>query len=137
MLLLGLQAGAIPIAVIVFTIAFSSPITSSCAQAIWQSKVAPDLQGRVFSVRRVLAYPTTCIAYLLAGPLADRVFEPLLAKGGPLAGSVGQIIGVGPGRGTGLLYVVLGMLIALFTFIARSYPRLRLVEDELPDAVTD
>jgi MFS family permease len=136
-LLGGLQPSALLVAVAVFTVFFSTQIVSGCAHAIWQSKVAPDLQGRVFSVRPVLAYPTTCIAYLLAGPLADYVFEPLLAKGGPLAGSIGQIIGTGPGRGIGLLYIVAGIFVALITIIAYSYPRLRLVEDELPDAVTD
>ena len=137
LLLGGLQPGAILIAVIVFMIFFSSQIVRGSTQAIWQSKVEPDLQGRVFAVRPVLAYPTTCIAYLLAGPLADYVFEPLLAKGGLLAGSIGQIIGTGPGRGIGLLYMVLGIFIALITIGAYSYPRLRLVEDELPDAIAE
>jgi DHA3 family macrolide efflux protein-like MFS transporter len=85
----------------------------------------------------MIAYPTTCIAYLIAGPLADNVLEPLLAKGGPLAGSIGQIIGTGPGRGIGLLYIVVGIFTVLVTIVAYSYPRLRLIEDELPDAVTD
>ncbi len=136
-LLGGLQPSALLVAMAVFMFFFTAPFVSGCAHAIWQSKVEPDLQGRVFAVRPLLAYPTTCIAYLLAGPLADYVFEPLLAKGGPLAGSIGQIIGTGPGRGIGLLYIVLGIFTVLVTIGAYSYPRLRLVEDELPDAITD
>lgn len=133
----GLQPSALLVAVAVFIFFFTSPIVSGCTQAIWQSKVEPDLQGRVFAVRRMIAYPTTCVAYLIAGPLADNVLEPLLAKGGLLAGSIGQIIGTGPGRGIGLLYIVVGILTVLITIVAYSYPRIRLVEDELPDAVTD
>ena len=38
------------------------------------------------------------MAYVVAGSLADRIFEPLMAADGLLAGSVGQILGVGPGR---------------------------------------
>jgi len=38
------------------------------------------------------------LAYLLAGPLADRVAEPLMAEGGALAGTVGRVLGVGSGR---------------------------------------
>jgi DHA3 family macrolide efflux protein-like MFS transporter len=136
-LLGGLQSSAPLIAVAFFMLSFCEQIVSGCAQAIWQSKVEPDLQGRVFTVRRMIAYPTTCLAYLTAGPLADNILEPLLANEGPLAGSIGQIIGTGPGRGIGLLYIVVGIFTVLVTIVAYSYPRLRLVEDELPDAVTD
>jgi hypothetical protein len=56
---------------------------------------------------------------------------------GPLAGSVGQLIGVGPGRGIGLMFMVMGTLTMIVTVVAYLYPRLRLVEDELPDAIAD
>jgi hypothetical protein len=75
------------------------------------------------------------IASLVAGPLADRVFEPLLAVNGPLAGSVGQITGVGPGRGIGLLLISMGLLLVMASVVSYLCPRLRLVEEELPDAV--
>jgi len=136
-LLGGLQPSIPLIAMAVFILSLSNQIISGCAQAIWQSKVEPDLQGRVFTVRRLIAYPTTCLAYLIAGPLADNVLEPLLAEGGRLAGSIGQIIGIGPGRGIGFLCIVSGILNILITIVAYSYPRLRLVEDELPDAIAD
>jgi MFS transporter, DHA3 family, macrolide efflux protein len=70
-------------------------------------------------------------------PLADYVFEPLMAPDGLLAGSVGQLIGVGPGRGIGLMFIVMGTLTMIVTVVAYLYPRLRLVEDELPDAIPD
>jgi MFS family permease len=74
---------------------FSLPIVNGCSQAIWQSKVAADVQGRVFAVRRMIAWSSLPLAYLAAGPLADRVFEPLMVEGGPLAASVGRILGTG------------------------------------------
>ena len=74
---------------------------------------------------------------IITGPLADTVFEPLLAVNGPLAGSVGQVIGVGQGRGTGLLFISAGLFLVLASVIGYLYPRLRLVEDELPDAVAE
>jgi DHA3 family macrolide efflux protein-like MFS transporter len=121
----------------VFVLFFSLPITNGCSQAIWQSKTAPDVQGRVFAVRRMIAWVTLPLAYLIAGPLADQVFEPLLMPGGPLASSVGRIIGVGVGRGIGLLYIILGFMILLATPVAYLYPRLRHVEAELPDFIVD
>ena len=104
---------------------------------IWQSKTAPDVQGRLFAVRRMIAWASLPLAYLLAGPLADQVFEPLLMEGGLLAGSVGRVIGVGAGRGIGLLYIVLGCIMLLAVLVAYLYPRLRLLENELPDFIAD
>jgi MFS transporter, DHA3 family, macrolide efflux protein len=115
----------------------SMPILRSCSQVIWQRKTAPDIQGRVFSFRRVIAYSSIPLAYLAAGPLADIVFNPLLAEGGQLTGSIGKIIGVGPGRGIGLIYILLGLLILIVTAVAFSYAHLRNVEDELPDMIPD
>lgn len=120
-----------------FLFFFSLPISNGCSQAIWQSKTAPDVQGRVFAVRRMIAWASLPLAYLVAGPLADRVFEPLLAEGGLLADGLGQIIGVGVGRGIGLLYIILGLMILLATLVAYLYPRLRQVETELPDYMAD
>jgi len=108
------------------------PIVNACSQAIWQAKVAPDVQGRVFAMRQAVALISLPIAQLAAGSLADRVFEPLLAAGGPLAGSLGRIVGSGPGRGIGLLFMVLGIANLLIAVAAWSSPRLRRLEDEVP-----
>jgi DHA3 family macrolide efflux protein-like MFS transporter len=115
---------------------FCVPFVMAASQAIWQSKVAPDVQGRVFATQRIVAIAAPA-AMLLAGPLADYVFEPLLAVEGPLARSVGQIIGVGEGRGVGLMFILMGILNILVTVGGYLYPRLRLVEDELPDVIAD
>ena len=78
----------------------------------------------------------TPLAYLLAGPLADKVFEPLLAVDGPLAKSVGGVIGTGAGRGIGLLFILMGIIkVTAVAIIGKLNPRVRNVEDELPDAV--
>jgi hypothetical protein len=113
------------------------PIMNGSIQVIFQRKVAPDMQGRVFALMGAIAGSSLPLAYLIAGPLADRVFEPLLAPGGLLVGSIGQLIGVGRGRGIGLMFIVIGALTMLATVVAYQYPRLRLLESELPDAIAD
>jgi DHA3 family macrolide efflux protein-like MFS transporter len=118
-------------------ILFCSPIVNGSSQALWQSKVHPDLQGRVFAVRRMIAMAASPLAYIVVGPLADKVFEPLMAVDGPLAPSVGRIIGTGPGRGNALMFIVIGFLSIVVGTAAYLYPRIRLVEDELPDAIPD
>ena len=129
----GLRPSTLLIAFAAFGFFFCLPIINGCNMAILQSKVAPDVLGRVFALSNMLVAAAMPLSFVLAGPLADRVFERLLVDGGPLAGSIGAWIGVGPGRGIGLLFIVLGILIELIVAAAYAYPRIRLVEDELPD----
>jgi hypothetical protein len=135
--LAGLRPSPELITVAAFFFFFSLPFINGSSQAIWQSKIAPELQGRVFAVRRMIAWSAVPISYLVAGPLADYVFEPLMATGGLLCGTVGALIGTGPGRGIGLLFIVAGMLTFLLCAGGYWYPRLRFVEDEIGDAVPD
>lgn len=144
LLLAGLAigaAGARPsaplITVAAFGFFFSFAVVSASSDSIWQSKVAPDVQGRVFGARSTIATIGMAPAYLLAGPLADHVFEPLLKVGGPLAGSVGRVIGVGPGRGIGFMFLLSGVIAILATVASYGYPRIRLIEDELPDVTKE
>lgn len=111
------------------------PITNSSSQAIWLAKVAPDVQGRVFAVRMMVGSAITPVAYLLAGPLADRVAEPFMASGGALAGTVGRILDLGTGRGFGLIIVLTGLVVALAPLLAALIRPIRCVELELPDVL--
>ncbi|NEO67423.1 MAG: hypothetical protein F6J98_46580 [Moorea sp. SIO4G2] len=58
-----------------------------------------------------------------------------MAVNGQLANSLGKIIGTGTGRGIDLIFIVVGILIVMITIGAYQYPRLRFIEDELPDAI--
>ena len=137
-ILAGLQPSALLLTATAFVFVFTIPIVAVSSQAIWQSKVAADIQGRVFAIRGMIAMSATPLAYLIAGPLADFVFQPLLKDANaPLASSVGQIIGYGPGRGIALMYIIFGLLTLVSIGVGYLYPRLRYVEDELPDAIGD
>jgi DHA3 family macrolide efflux protein-like MFS transporter len=136
-LVAGLRPSAELFALAAFLFCLGLPIINGSIQVIFQRKVAADVQGRVFALMRTIAGSSLPLAYVVAGPLADRVFEPLMTTGGLLAGSIGQLIGVGPGRGIGLMFITLGALTMLVTVVAYQYPRLRLLEEELPDAIAD
>jgi DHA3 family macrolide efflux protein-like MFS transporter len=113
------------------------PIINASSQAIWQRKTPNDVQGRVFAVRRMIAQFTVPIGDFSAGPLADRLFNPMMLAGGALAGTVGHVIGVGPGRGIALMIMTLAVLPALIALVGFLNPRLRNLESELPDAVNE
>lgn len=136
-LITGWQASPWTIGLGLFIALASVPIAAGCSQVIWQTKVAPDVQGRVFAIRGMMASAITPLAIILAGVLADRVFEPMMMPDGSLAGVLGPFLGTGPGRGIGLIYVMSGLMLLFSTAVAYLYPRMRLVEDELPDALPD
>lgn len=114
-----------------------APVANGCIIPILQTKTLPEIQGRVFATIRLVSWCAIPVAYLVAGPLADKVFKPLLYENGSLAGSLGKVIGVGPGRGIGLLLIVLGVGTILTTFKAYFHPRLFNIEVEVPDALPD
>lgn len=133
----GWRSHAWIIAAAAFLYLFCIPLVASCGQAIWQSKVPAGLQGRVFAIRQMVSNGSVPLAYLVAGPLADSLFEPLLAGGGPLAASAGRILGTGPGRGIGLLFITLGVVVLLTVAAGLRYRPLREVERDLPDVLPD
>ncbi|PSB55139.1 MFS transporter [Chamaesiphon polymorphus] len=109
------------------------PFINGSVQVILQKKVPLNIQGKVFSLTTAVSGLCLPLAILIAGPLADRIFEPLMKPNGLLAGTIGRAIGTGSGRGIGLMFMILGGLNILVTIIAYQYAPLRLVESELPD----
>jgi len=116
-----------------FVAAWINVYINASNQSIWQAKVPPDLQGRVFSARRMIAQVVGPLGILLAGLLADRVFEPALREGGSLVSSFGWLVGVGPGAGMALLTVICGLLIMIISAISYRVYAIRNAEDILPD----
>jgi MFS family permease len=133
LLLGGIRPSLILAAIGAFGYLFATPIIISCNQTIWQTKIPPKLQGRVFALQQMLEKLLAIMAYIISGPLTDRIFEPLMAEHGFLANSVGRIMGVGSGRGIGLFFVLIGILNIAITYICSRSPRIRRVEQELPD----
>jgi len=132
-LLTGLGGGLVVWAVASCLSSLLSPFIEGSEQAIWQAKVAPGVQGRVFSARHLLSGGTAPIGMLLAGPLADSVFEPAMMPGGGLAPVFGGLVGTGAGAGMALILVVVGLLGAAVTWSGYLFSDVRNVEDLLPD----
>ena len=111
------------IAVATFIYSFTMPIISSGVNTIIQTSAPVHLQGRMNATLTTIIQGSMPMAFLIAGPLADYVFEPLLLEGGPLTSSLGRIIGVGPGRGMALLMIILGSLIVGLSLIGQIEPQ--------------
>ncbi|MFI6330021.1 amino acid adenylation domain-containing protein [Micromonospora chersina] len=135
--LIGLDASLAMICVGFCWLAMAMTTAQSIYATIVQVKVPQRFHGRVFSLNQTIAWSTLPIGFALLAPGATALFEPMLAPGGALAGSVGAVIGTGPGRGIGFAYVCFGVILILITlggFAIRLLRRFDLeVEDSLPD----
>jgi DHA3 family macrolide efflux protein-like MFS transporter len=109
------------------------PLGNSSSQSILQAKVAPDVQGRVFSARRLLTWAPDMFTPIIGGAVADYIMEPAMQSGGWLSSTFGWMVGNGPGSGMSLMMIFFG-LISIFTlFLGCSIPAVRNMEDILPD----
>ena len=113
--------------------AIGSSIINGSNQGLWQSKVPPDVQGRVFGIRRFIAQGVSPIGAALAGPLADKVFEPAMAQPGLFQTIFSKLVGTGPGSGMSLLILFTGALTVIAVAIGFSLPILRNVDTLIPD----
>ncbi len=135
MMVIGFRESVLVTAFGVAFIGMSFTFMLGLSRVVWQVKVEPGFLGRVFGMRLVFGVAAQCAGLLLAAPLAEAIFEPLMAAGGGLADSIGALLGVGPGRGMGLMYEILGLVALVLAVIAFLTPGIRLLEDRLPDAV--
>ncbi|WP_320068795.1 MFS transporter [Micromonospora sp. RTGN7] len=129
-LCLGALRPSVPlilIAALGFTFCFT--IVDGTTRNVLQLEVEPAVQGRVFATYNMVSGAVLSVSYLLAGPLADRIFEPMLRTGGRLAGSVGTVVGTGPGRGIALLMLLVGLLMLVTAALAYVQPSLRGLSD--------
>ncbi|KAB8141437.1 amino acid adenylation domain-containing protein [Chloroflexia bacterium SDU3-3] len=135
--IMGLQPSTLFVAAGMFLYTLTLALGNSCYTSLIQVKVPHYLHGRVFSINQMIAFSTMPLGFLLAGPLSDRVFEPLMAQGGALAGSLGALIGAGPGRGMALLIIIIGFLTILITLVGYAFRPLWNLESDIPDAQPD
>lgn len=107
------------------------PMANALFMSMMQSKVPPDIQGRVFAVIGQISMLLMPLAALASGPLADNVFEPAVTQAGWEV--VAPFVGTGSGAGMGLLFVLFGAGVWISTVIVYAIPAIRRIETTLPD----
>jgi surfactin synthase thioesterase subunit len=133
----GLRPSLLVIGLGVFGTALSLGIMNSVYLMIIQVKTPQRFHGRVFALNQMLAWSTLPIGFGVVGPTAARVFGPLMDHGGALAGSLGAVIGSGPGRGLGLADITAGLVIIVVVAVAAALPSLKHFDRDIPDATPD
>ncbi|RPF53315.1 MFS transporter [Aquisalibacillus elongatus] len=137
LVMIGLTESLIVITAGVTLSFFLIPMVNAHSQSIFQQKVEPSVQGRVFSLRIMVSRILMPISIVLAGPTIDYIADPLMAEGGALASTVGMVIGVGEGRGIGLVFLVIGLLHTLILLVIYFHPRVRNMNHEIPDVLDE
>ncbi len=114
----------------VFVFMSTIALCNGSNQAIWQSKVAPEFQGRVFATRGLIAMMGVPISQLLAGPLAEYWAEPLMEDA---TGLLEFLFGSGPGAGMALIIFLVGVGGVIIGLAGYLFPGVRNVETLMPD----
>ncbi|MFJ5230849.1 amino acid adenylation domain-containing protein [Kitasatospora sp. NPDC088391] len=136
-LLTGLRPSLATVVPGAFAMAFGLALVNGVYATIVQTKVPLRFHGRVIAVNTMVAWSTLPVGFALVAPLGPRLLQPLMEPGGTLAGTVGRLIGTGPGRGIGLLYLLFGLAMAVLVLACLAVPALRHFDRDVPDAEPD
>lgn len=94
------------------------PYVNSLTQTMLQTMVDSTMLGRVDAATGVLCQMVMPISALLAGPLADNLFGPMMAENGVLGTSlVGRLIGTGTDRGAAVVFLLCGFMLCVLCLI--------------------
>jgi MFS family permease len=116
-----------------FFAVFFGQFASASSNVVWQMKVPHDVQGRVFAYRGMIASIASPIGMILAGTLADYVFEPMMQVGNWGADVFGRLVGTGAGAGMGLMMVLAGAVGVVLGLTGFIVPSIRNLEKLIPD----
>jgi hypothetical protein len=102
-------------------------------RALWQAKVEPDVQGRVFSARMMIVLLAMPLAFVLTGPLMDHVFVPVMQS----ESGIGPVLRAWFGEGDAAPYRAFIGFTGILTMAAGIggwlYGPLRHLERDIPD----
>ena len=127
--LLGISTNIFIITAFGFLFFFTLPFVNTSLDVLIRSNVANSMQGRVWAIVSLISQSGMVIAFGIAGYLADKIFNPLLQANGALASSVGTFIGIGVGRGIGLMFVISGSFVAIIAIVIGKLKTLKALDN--------
>lgn len=126
--LLGMSTNLILITISGVLFFASLPFINTSADVMVRCKIPNELQGRAWGLISVLSQLGFILAYASAGFMADHIFNPMLLEGGILYGTVGKLIGTGPGRGIGFMLILSGIFVIALGLIIRKMNTIKAME---------
>jgi DHA3 family macrolide efflux protein-like MFS transporter len=127
--LIGISENIIYITIFGFLYFLVLPFINTSLDVLVRKNVANEMQGRLWAIISLISQLGMAIAFGIAGYLADSIFNPLLASNGTLASTVGAIIGSGPGRGIGLIFILSGLFVSITAIIISQIKMLKSLDE--------
>lgn len=112
------------------------PFINTSIEVLIRNNIENEKQGRVWSIISLLTYFGSIIAFIFSGFLADKAFNPLLKSNGVLSDSVGEVIGVGEGRGIALMFILSGVFVSILSLLVMKSKYIRQLEKRSISPVT-
>ncbi|UCA48342.1 amino acid adenylation domain-containing protein [Streptomyces sp. WA6-1-16] len=135
--LVGVRADLWIIGIGAFGMSCALSMVNGVYTTIVQIKVPQRFHGRVFALNTLVAWSTLPIGHGVIAPVGSAVFGPMFEDGGSLASTVGALIGTGPGRGIGFMYLLFGAAMLALVVIGLRLPVLARFDLDVPDALPD
>lgn len=131
---MGVVSQAFAYCALAFVAITAASVADASVNSLWMRKTPAGSRASVFALISMLTIATTSLAVFGGGWLVDHWFQPALVPGGLYAESIGRWLGVGAGRGVGMLFVVAGALFALMSLSVLLYGPMRRLDREQPQA---
>lgn len=106
------------------------PFVNTSLDVLLRKNVENDMQGRVWSIVSLLSQFGMVISFSFAGLLADHIFNPLFQTKGLLYSTIGEIIGTGPGRGIGFMFILSGLFVSMIAIIIGKIKIIRVLDNQ-------
>lgn len=113
------------------------PMINTSVQALIQTKVPRQLQGRVFGAVLFVSQIAAPLAMALSGPLADHVFEPQAESDSGISGLLSPLTGHGAGSGMAAMLLLAGLLSGTAALLGLASRSVRDIDEILPDIDSD
>jgi DHA3 family macrolide efflux protein-like MFS transporter len=136
-MLCGMTGNKYLLGLIAFVFSFAMPIIMVASQTLWQLLVPSELQGRVFATRLFFGSVVLMSTILIAPLITEYALEPLMLEGNMGSDLFGSIVGVGPGRGIGLMFLLSGIVLIFTTFIVSLNSNLRKLSTDIDEQKTE
>lgn len=114
---MGVRESVLWISAFGFLLFAALPFANTAIDYLVRINIKKADQGKAWGTIGIISQFGYVIAYASMGWIADHLFKPLLTRTGSLAGSLGQLIGTGSGRGYGLLFILAGLAISTSALI--------------------
>ena len=134
--LFGVTSALVAVTAFFFAALFLLAVQNSTYRALWQAKVEPDVQGRVFSARVMIVTLGGPVAFILIGPLMDYVFVPLSQADTVLTPLIEGLFGAGDAAPFRMFFGFSGVVLILAAIASWIYGPTRHLERDIPDFTT-